>query len=79
MDLVCIGCGEPWEMDHVLHEDPIAFERDGGVVTRCPTCPDKSEVTDRERDRREAIAEIGLLLGDDIDGHAAMIEDLGLV
>ena len=81
MDLLCTNCGEPWDMDHVLHDSPEDFTRKGGVITHCPGCPkDGSEpkLDEKTKMKLEAAAEIGELLGDDIDGLAAMLEDFGL-
>ena len=80
MDLVCIRCGEPWDMDYVLHDDPAAFERKGGKIEHCPACPDEPPRQSRhERARLAAIAELADVLGDDVDGLAATLEDLHLL
>ena len=80
MDLVCTRCGEPWHMDHVLHEDPEGFERTGGVILRCPSCPKYlPELSARERKRLMEIRAIGEQLGDDIDGFTAALEDFDLL
>jgi hypothetical protein len=80
MDLICVNCGEPWDMDHVLHDASEDFVRKGGVITRCPCCPKtgKPKLDDKTRMKLEAAAEIGEILGDDVDGLAAMLEDFGL-
>ncbi len=75
MDLICGGCGEPWGIDHVVSE-PGDFERDGAHMKRCPACPKVTPLADGIRRRRaEAATAIGELLGDDLDGAAAMMED----
>ena len=28
MDVICTCCGEPWDIYHVLHEEPQAFDRE---------------------------------------------------
>ena len=38
MDILCTCCGEPWDVDSVLHEDPQGFTRHGCVITACPHC-----------------------------------------
>ena len=73
MDLYCKRCGEPYDMDHVGFEmEPLErirfYDGDG-----CPSCYGK-EVADRPR-RAEAMEIAHDLLGDDIDGLAAMMED----
>ena len=81
MDLICVRCGEPWSVDFVLHEaEQGEFKRKGGVITHCPCCPKEKPKHDKEREEKlEAIKAIGDVLGDDIDGMAAEIEDLGLI
>ena len=80
MDLVCIRCGEPWDMDYVLHEDPGEFKRRGGRIDRCPCCPkQKPKHSPREQARLDAVAGLADLLGDDVDGLAAELADLGLL
>jgi len=79
MDLVCCTCGEPWDMDHVLHEEPELFSRAGAAIVSCPCCTERKEpLTEAERERLAAARELGELLGDDVDGYAAMLEDLRL-
>jgi len=80
MDLVCTRCGEPWHMDHVLHDEPEEFERQGGVILRCPCCSRKTvKLSDEERRRLNTIQAIGEVLGDDLDGFAAALEDFDLL
>lgn len=80
MDLVCIRCGEPWDVDHVLHDDPNGFQRCGGLITRCPTCPIVApRHAPQERLRLASIVAVAESLGNDIDGLAAALEDFGLV
>ena len=82
MDIICTNCGEPWNLDYVLHDAPQDFKRKGGVITCCPYCPadgSKPKLDEKTEIKLEAAKEIGELLGDDIDGMAAMLEDMGLV
>lgn len=80
MDLVCTRCGEPWHIEYVLHEEPAAFIRTGGLIRRCPCCRHcQPELSPTERGRLDAIKELATLLGDDVDGLAAMIEDFDLL
>ena len=77
MDLVCTSCGEPWDMDHVLHDDPTAFGRDGAAVNSCPCCRLQTRSFSKEdRERLDAARELGQLLGDDVDGYASELQDL---
>ena len=80
MDVVCINCGEPWDVYHVLHEEPENFVRTGGVIQACPHCKgEKQKLSEPQRTRLDEIAALAELLGDDIDGFAATLEDFGLV
>ncbi len=36
MDLVCCGCGEPWDLYYVLHEEPEGFQPRWGGNRRLP-------------------------------------------
>jgi len=66
-------------MDYVLHEDPDGFKRRGGRIERCPTCPAKPpKLSPDQRSRLETIGELADLLGDDIDGLAATLDDFDL-
>jgi hypothetical protein len=77
MDLVCTTCGEPWDLDYVLHEEPEAFAREGAAIVSCPCCHErKPKLKKEERAKLEAARELGKLLGDDVDGYAAELEDL---
>lgn len=88
MDLRCRICGEPWDVDtfhDVAEEKGItfdeatrAFRRDGCEATGwCAPCTPSED--DEERYRNLAAGELMDLLGDDVDGAAAMLEDFGLI
>ena len=81
MDLPCINCGEPWDMDYVLHEAPHEFTRTHGRIDRCPACPaiSRPPLSAVEQDRLAVVAELADILGDDIDGLAVELEDNGLM
>ena len=80
MDLICLTCGEPWEIDTVLHEDPAGFRRKGCAIRACPACQGipPRELPAAQRDRLEEMAALAALLGNDIDGFAALLEDFQL-
>ena len=80
MDIPCCGCGEPWEMDEVLHGSPSQFVRDGAKITRCPSCRQRRpRLTIAERDRLQALSHDAELFGEDLDGFAANWEDRPVV
>ena len=82
MDIYCPKCAEPIELDYlhdiadddgstfteVLH----AFQSDGCEAVHAKCNP---RATDRDRARASGAALMYELLGDDIDGAAAMLED----
>ena len=80
MDVVCVNCGEAWDTDHVLHEEPEGFVRTGAVIQSCPCCKGKKQkLSSAQQTRLDEICALAELLGDDIDGFAATLEDFGLV
>ena len=81
MDMICTNCGEPWDMEYVLHEDPRAFTRTHSRIDRCPACPTtgRPALSPQERERLEMVAAIADICGADIDAFVAELEDLGLV
>ena len=82
MDIRCTNCGEPWDVDHVLHEaEPEDFDRQGGLITRCPCCEENQRTPRpaKERSRLAAIAAVAPLFGDDLDGLAAFLEDVEIL
>lgn len=79
MDLYCTRCGEPWDMDTLLHDDPEGFDRKGGRITACPACRGQTvNLSEQEAERLAIIGELADLAGDDLDGLAADLEDFGL-
>lgn len=80
MDLVCTRCGEPWDIAYVLQEEPDAFRRKGGLIQRCPSCPTAKPQHDPETKLKlVTVAAMAELMGDDVDGLAAVLEDSGLL
>ena len=77
MDLICICCGEPWGVDYVLHDEPDGFDRSGGLIRSCPCCHGKEPdgMTEERRSKLSAVAAVAKLLGDDVDGLAATLDD----
>ncbi len=75
MDLYCRRCGEPYELDYVQHDMNVIERTDFKAGRGCPCCKGK------EVKERPAVAECaGVLmdiLGDDLDGVAAELEDNG--
>jgi hypothetical protein len=82
MDLCCARCGEPWDMDHVLHEEPQDFKYKDGRISECPACRGKSDkdlnLSPGQKNRADIAGVLADLLGDDVDGIAAEMADLGM-
>lgn len=81
MDTICARCGEPWDTDYVLHEEPEGFDRKGCLIRYCPTCKGKPEPRRNriQRERMTIIAEAAGLFGDDVDGFVCFLEDAQLI
>ncbi len=73
MDLYCPRCGEPWEYYYVQHEMTPEERNSFHAGTGCPSCSSKE--IERRPFRAQRAAELGALLGDDLDGLAAEMED----
>lgn len=78
MDVLCERCGEPWDIDYVQHEmtpqERGRFWRSEG----CSACHGR-EVKPRVPEAQRIQAALRTVLGDDLDGLAAEMQDLGLV
>lgn len=88
MDLICSKCGEPWEVGHVLHEEPERFNREGSLILGCPCCDANLEyqsenLSEPEKEqlsfRLSCVREVCELLGDDVDGAASYLRDFSLL
>jgi len=75
VDVYCPRCGEPWDLYYVQHEMTSEERRDFWNSKGCPCCINK-EVKERP-DRALATAVLRDVLGDDVDGIAATLDDLG--
>lgn len=75
MDLFCANCGEPWDIHHVLHDEPDQFEREGVIIYHCPCCPQNDKKEPGSEERKKVMREIGSLFADDIDSFACFLED----
>lgn len=81
MDLICHRCGEPWDLDCVLHDELQGFDRKGCLIRSCPGCSGKAkpELPQELQERLTVASMIAPLLGDDYDGYAAFLEDMQLI
>ena len=81
MDILCTCCGEPWDVTHVLHEEPHSFERNGALISACPCCTGNrpEDLPAKAREDLDALKALALMLGDDVDGFAAILEDFSYI
>lgn len=73
MDVYCPRCGEPYELDYVQHEISPEERRDFWAGKGCQSCKGK-EIT-KKPVRAEISGVFREILGDDVDGIAAEMED----
>ena len=74
MDLYCKRCGEPWDFDSVQHGDFTPTEqRRFWDAEGCPACYGKP--VEKQPFRAQVMAAFHEVLGDDLDGLAAEMED----
>ncbi len=74
MDVYCKRCGEPWDVYGVQHGDLTDEERQRFWKGEgCPACYGKP--VEKRPFRAEATAALHEVLGDDIDGLAAELDD----
>lgn len=79
MDLPCKRCGEPWDNDefHYIAEERGTTYQQIAASFRANGCQTVTGKQCEARDSRTTLAAGAMyeLLGDDMDGAAAMIED----
>ena len=75
-----IGRNSTSSANRNLTDEPDGFDRKGALIRACPCCEGTrpSGQSQEQRDNLDAIAEVALMLGHDIDGFAAFLEDFDL-
>ena len=73
MDLYCKRCGEPYDFFHVQDEMQATEGRRFYDGDGCPACYEKE--IKRRPFRAQAMEVLHEILGDDLDGLAAELED----
>ena len=73
MDVYCPRCGEPYEIYHLEHDASSEERRRFWDGDGCASCYGKE--VKRRPFRAQAAEVLHDILGDDIDGLAAMMED----
>lgn len=76
MDIYCKRCGEPWDYLGVADAADLTREEYHRMMAGdgCPSCYGQS-LTQEQPFRAQLISELHAVLGDDIDGLAAEMED----
>lgn len=76
MDVICFNCAEPWDIHTVIHDEPESFKRRGCLIRAYPCCQGEPRQLPYEmREDLNALAEVALMNGDDLDGFACFLED----
>lgn len=80
MDIKCKKCGEPWDIDtlHDVAEDDRRTFNDVRQDFQSRGCEALGGKCNSETHAHPAIGALYDILGDDIDGAAAMFEDFNL-
>jgi hypothetical protein len=73
MDLYCKRCGEPYEIDYVNWDMTPDEKKNFKTGAGCPSCFGKP--VEKRPFRAEMSDALESILGDDIDGLAAEMED----
>ena len=81
MDLLCQRCGEPYEIFYLTDEMTEEERRDFHAGKGCPCCCTKPDaaihLSSRQKEAVTVQSTLRDVLGDDIDGLAAEMEDFG--
>ena len=80
MDVLCVCCGEPWDVEYVLSEATDEFDREGALIRGCPSCHGTrpGDMTEEGRGMPR-VAAAAALLGADVEGLAGLVDDLKAV
>ena len=78
MELLCVCCGKPWDVAHVLREATTEFDLEGALIRGCPSCQgvEPDGMTEEKRDALRVAATAARFLGDDVDGLIALDEEI---
>jgi hypothetical protein len=76
VDIYCPRCGEPWDVYSLVEDMTPEEAADLKAGRGCPCC--KGKPVESRPFRAEASGVLLEVLGDDIDGVAATLEDFGL-
>lgn len=77
MDLYCTTCGEPHEIECIDEPDEYGLTLRGRTIVACSSCEYHRKRGTIDKRAAGASAAMHDIMGDDIDGVAAMMEDMG--
>lgn len=76
MDTACTKCGEPWDVDCLHDPDEYGLTLSGRMIIACGACEWHAAQGFKLRDTAELAAALHDVMGDDVDGVAAMLDDV---
>jgi hypothetical protein len=76
MDTYCTKCGEPWDVDCIHDPDEYGLTLAGARIVECGACKWHAARGYPMRDHAALTAAMHDVMGDDIDGVAAMLDGL---
>ena len=81
MDILCTRCGEPWDVCSLADDMSLKEANNLKAGKGCPCCTniDSADLHPINDDARYIQRELASVLGDDIDGLAATMEDFNLI
>jgi len=74
-DTYCTTCGEPYDIECLQEPEEYDLTLSGSMIVKCGACKWHAERGTPLRATAMASAALHDILGDDIDGVAAMMED----
>lgn len=77
MDLHCTTCGEPHDMDCLHEPEEYGLTVEGHMIVKCSACAWHEKRGFPLKDLAAKAAAMHDIMGDDIDGVASMMGDMG--
>lgn len=77
MDLYCTTCGEPHEIESLQEPEEYGLTVKGHMIVACGSCEFHRKHGTIDTGTAKTAASMHEILGDDIDGIASMMEDMG--
>lgn len=77
MDLHCTTCGEPHEIECLQEPDEYGLTLQGNMIVKCDACEWHRKRGFPLKGTANTASAMHDIMGDDIDGIASMMEDMG--